>query len=47
VLRVRKFAADDLGLNVGGAYETVSQIDPSAVVHVVMAAPRDSLQPYR
>ena len=47
VLRVRKFAADDLGLNVGGAYQTVSQIDQSAVVHVVMAAPRDSLQPYR
>jgi len=47
VLRVRKFAADDLGLNVSGAYQTVSQIHQSAVVHVVMAAPRDSLQPYR
>jgi predicted aminopeptidase len=32
---------------VGGAYQTVSQIDENAVVHVVMAAPRDSLKPYR
>jgi predicted aminopeptidase len=47
VLKVREFAADKLGLDVGGAYETVSQIDESAVVHVVMAAPRDSLTPYR
>lgn len=47
VLKVRKFAADKLGLDVGGAYESVSQIDESAVVHVVMAAPRDSLKPYR
>ncbi len=47
VLKVRRFAADQLGLDVGGAYESVSQIDASAVVHVVMAAPRDSLTPYR
>jgi predicted aminopeptidase len=47
VLKVRKFAADNLGLDVGGAYQTVSQIDENAVVHVVMAAPRDSLKPYR
>jgi predicted aminopeptidase len=47
VLQVRDFAADQLGLDVGGAYESVSQIDQSAVVHVVMAAPRDSLKPYR
>jgi predicted aminopeptidase len=47
VLKVRQFAADRLGLGVGGAYESVSQIDENAVVHVVMAAPRDSLRPYR
>ena len=46
VLAVRKFAADRLGLNVGGAYQTVSKVDSSAIVWVVMAAPRDSLTPY-
>jgi predicted aminopeptidase len=46
VLAVRKFAADRLGLNVGGAYQTVSQVDSKAIVWVVMAAPRDSLEPY-
>jgi predicted aminopeptidase len=46
VLAVRKFAADDLGENVGGAYESIAPVDESAVVHVVMAAPRDSLEPY-
>ena len=46
VLAVRKFAADNLGLRVGGAYKTVSAVDQNAVVWVVMAAPRDSLAPY-
>jgi predicted aminopeptidase len=46
VLAVRKFAADQLGLNVGGAYETYANVDQGAIVHVVMAAPRDSLKPY-
>lgn len=46
VLAVRKFAADDLGLRVGGAYKTVTSVDQNAVVWVVMAAPRDSLSPY-
>jgi predicted aminopeptidase len=46
VLAVRKFAADNLGLRVGGAYRSVSQVDRNAVVWVLMAAPRDSLQPY-
>jgi len=45
-LAVRKFAADELGLNVGGAYVTVAPVGQSAIVHVVMAAPRDSLHPY-
>jgi predicted aminopeptidase len=46
VLAVRKFAADNLGLNVGGAYESYANVDKGAIVHVVMAAPRDSLEPY-
>jgi predicted aminopeptidase len=46
VLAVRKFAKDDLGENVDGAYETYANVQESAIVHVVMAAPRDSLQPY-
>jgi predicted aminopeptidase len=46
VLAVRKFAADDLGLDVGGAYQTVSPVDRRAIVQVVMAAPPDSLEPY-
>ena len=46
VLAVRKFAEEQLGLNVGGAYETYANVDKGAIVHVVMAAPRDSLKPY-
>ena len=46
VLALRKFAADQLGLRVGGAYETVTAVDQNAVVWVLMAAPRDSLTPY-
>src|SRR5258707_239413 len=46
VLEVRKFAADQLGENVAGAYESIAPVDQNAVVYVVMAAPRDSLVPY-
>lgn len=46
VLAVRDFAHDGLGLNVGGAYTTISNVDQGAIVWVVMAAPRDSLMPY-
>ena len=46
VLKVREFAGDRLGLNVGGAYSSISQVDKGAIVWVVMAAPRDSLEPY-
>jgi predicted aminopeptidase len=46
VLAVRKFAAEQLGLNVGGAYRSFAPVDQGALVHVVMAAPRDSLEPY-
>ncbi len=47
VLAVRDFARDRLGLRVGGAYTTVSPVDKGAIVYVVMAAPRDSLEPYQ
>jgi predicted aminopeptidase len=46
VLVVRKFAAENLGLRVGGAYTTLTAVDNNAVVWVLMAAPRDSLAPY-
>ena len=46
VLKVRAFARDQLGETVGGAYQTITEVDEGAIVHVVMAAPRDSLHPY-
>ncbi len=46
VLQVRHFAADNLGLNVGGAYDTVTQVDRSTVTWVLMAAEPDQLSPY-
>jgi predicted aminopeptidase len=46
VLAVRKFAAEQLGLNVGDAYQSVTQVDSGAIVWIVMAAPRTSLTPY-
>jgi predicted aminopeptidase len=46
VLKVRQFARDRLGLNVGNAYTTISEVDQGAIAWVVMAAPRDSLEPY-
>lgn len=47
VLAVRDFDRDNLGLKVGDAYTTVSRVDKGAIVYVVMAAPRDSLEPYQ
>jgi len=46
VLAVRRFARDNLGLNVGGAYASVTNVDKGAIVWVVIAAPRTSLEPY-
>ncbi|MFZ0889182.1 MAG: aminopeptidase, partial [Candidatus Binataceae bacterium] len=46
VLQVRDFARDQLGLNVGNAYRTITPVDQSAIVYVLMAAPKDSLSPY-
>ncbi|HTY53689.1 MAG TPA: aminopeptidase [Candidatus Binataceae bacterium] len=46
VLQVRSFASDKLGLNVGGAYSTITPVDKGAITWVVMAAPKDSLTPH-
>lgn len=46
VLAVRKFAANELGLSVGGSYSSVARVDDRQVVHIVTAAPRDRLEPY-
>ncbi len=46
VIKVRRFAQDQLGLNVGASYRTVTQVDEGAIIWVVMAAPKDSLTPY-
>ena len=45
-LAVRHFAKDTLGLSVGGSYKSLATVDPSQIVHVVSAAPRDHLVPY-
>jgi len=46
VLKVREFTGERLGLNVGNSYRTISEVDKGAIAWVVMAAPRDSLEPY-
>lgn len=46
VLRVREFARDDLGLNVGGSYASYASVDAAQIVHVVTAAERLRLEPY-
>lgn len=42
----RNFAKDELGLDVGFQYRTAVFLDAPAVVYVVAAAPRTSLEPY-
>jgi predicted aminopeptidase len=46
VLKVRSFASHQLGLNVGGAYASVTPVDRSAITWVLMAAEPDRLSPY-
>ncbi len=46
VLRVRKFAEERIGLRVGGSYRSVSEVDSGAVVQLLVATPRDSMEPY-
>jgi predicted aminopeptidase len=42
---VRAYAADHIGLRVGGSYTSVATVEAGQVVHVVSAAPRDRLVP--
>lgn len=46
VLEVRRFAADRLGENVGGAYKSVTPVARWAITWVLMAAEPDELKPY-
>ena len=46
VLRVRQFAKDDLGFNVGGSYSSLAEVQTPPIAHVVTAAPRTQLEPY-
>lgn len=45
VLDVRRYAEDRIGLRVGGSFRSISRIDGSAVVHLLIAARRDRLEP--
>jgi predicted aminopeptidase len=45
VLAVRAYAAEHLGLRVGGSYTSYATVDGSQVIHVVSAAPRERLVP--
>lgn len=46
VLAVRRYAADRLGLDVGGAYSAYSEVPPGALLHVLSAAEQTRLVPY-
>jgi predicted aminopeptidase len=46
VLSLRRFAAEQLGLRVGGSYASVATVEAGQIVQVVSAAPRDRLVPY-
>src|SRR5690606_1367974 len=46
VLSVRRFASDRLGLDVGGAYASYSEVPPGALLHVLSAAEQTRLVPY-
>jgi predicted aminopeptidase len=46
VLRVRQFAKDELGFNVGGSYSSLAEVTTPPIAHVVTAAPRIRLEPY-
>jgi predicted aminopeptidase len=47
VLEARRFAADQVGLDVDGSYSTVSRANTGAVVYVLTAAERDRLESYK
>ena len=46
VLEVRDFAANHLGLKVGGSYSDYSYVDRRVLLHVLTAVPKTSLEPH-
>lgn len=46
VLQARRYAAEALGLEVGGSFTTLSYLTPGTRIHVLSAAPMDSLEPH-
>ena len=46
VLRVRRFAAQELGFDVDGSYGSITEVARPPIIYVVSAAPRTSLEPY-
>ncbi len=46
VLEAREFAQQRLGMNVGGAYGSIADVGPGALLSVVSASERLRLQPY-
>lgn len=46
VLRVRRFAQQDLGFRVGGSYSSLTEVTNPPIIHVLTAAPRTTLEPY-
>ncbi|MBI3303558.1 MAG: aminopeptidase, partial [Deltaproteobacteria bacterium] len=46
VLRVRRFAEQELGFRVSGSYSSLTEVASPPIVHVVTAALRTSLEPY-
>ena len=46
LLEARQFAEEDLGLDVGGAYGSVADVPPGALLWVVSASDRFALRPY-
>ncbi|MGH7962749.1 MAG: aminopeptidase [Candidatus Binatia bacterium] len=46
VLRVRRFAEQQLDFDVGGSYSSITEVTTPPIVYVVSAAPRTSLEPY-
>jgi predicted aminopeptidase len=46
VLRVRRFAEQDLDFKVGGSYSSITELASPPIVYVVTAAPRTKLEPY-
>lgn len=46
VLRIRQFAAQELGFRVGGSYSSLAQVQQPPIAYVLTAAPQTRLEPY-